>query len=208
MVTVPQDRPKMAGRGTGRSKVNQLRRRRAKAHGVGGGTAGAEQIRRGGGLRRLPDLLTRVLEPAARRRGLAEARLLNAWPTIVGPGLAARCHPIRLSPGSDRPGGILVLHVAGAAALELQHCEPQILERINGFFGYDAVSRLRLIQAPLPRSLERPVPPVDRGASDFEEIELARAVRDVRDLGLRAALQRLGRALKGRPGAIEPGAGR
>ena len=100
----------------------------------------------------MPDLLRRVLEPAARRRGLAEAKLLTEWPTIVGPALATRCHPIRLSSRSDRPGGMLVLHVAGAAALELQHSEPQILERINGYFGYGAVGRLRLIQAPLPRT--------------------------------------------------------
>ena len=89
-----------------------------------------------------------------------------------------------------------MLHVAGTAALELQHSEVQILERINGFFGYPAVSRLRLIQAPPPRSSYRPAP-VNRRVSAAEEIELAEAVRDIRDPGLRAALQGLGRALKG-----------
>jgi hypothetical protein len=153
-------------------------------------------MRRGGGLRRIPDLLTRVLEPAARRRGLTEAKLLAEWPTIVGPGLAARCQPIRLSRSTDRPGGILLLYVAGAAALELQHSEPQILERINGFFGYDAVSHLRLIQAPLPRSSPGAVAPLRRSLSDAEESEIARMVSDIRDPDLRAALQGLGRTLK------------
>ena len=154
----------------------------------------------------MPDLLRRVLEPAARRRGLAEAKLLTEWPTVVGPLLATRCHPIRLSSRSDRPGGVLVLHVAGAAALELQHSEPQILERINGYFGYGAVGRLRLIQAPLPRSHAGPLPPVGRGVSDAEEIQIAEAVRDISDPDLRAALSELGRTLKSNPGAIEPGA--
>jgi hypothetical protein len=172
-------------------------RRRAAAHGLSPQASGGQQFRRGGGLRRLPDLLTRVLEPAARRRGLAEAKLLAEWPTIVGPALAARCHPIRLSQRTDRPGGILLLHVAGSAALELQHGEPQVLERINGFFGYEAVSRLRLIQAPLPRTSLRPGAPVRRSLSDAEEVEIARMVRDIRDAGLRAALHGLGRTLKG-----------
>jgi hypothetical protein len=188
--------------------MNQPRRRRGTAGGLSAPTMGAEQIRRGGGLRRLPDLLTRVLDPAARRRGLAEAKLLTEWPTIVGPGLAARCHPIRLNRTTDRPGGILLLHVAGAAALELQHSEPQILERINGFFGYDAVSRLRLIQAPLPRRAVRRVQPVIRSVSDAEEIAIAGAVREIHDPGLRAALQSFGRTLKGRPGAVERGVAR
>ena len=177
--------------------MNQPRRRRATGHRLSAQTAGAEQLRRGGGLRRLPDLLTRVLEPAARRRGLAEAKLLAEWPTIVGPGLAARCQPIRLSKSTDRQGGVLVLHVASTAALELQHSELQVLERINGFFGYAAVSRLRLLQAPLPRSSARPAPPANRSVSDAEEIEIAQAVRDIRDPGLRAALGSLGRTLKG-----------
>jgi hypothetical protein len=175
------------------------RRRRAQA-------SVAEQIRRGGGLRRLPDLLRRVLEPAARRRGLAEARLLTEWATVVGPLLATRCHPIRLSPRSDGRGGVLVLHVNGAAALELQHSEPQILERINGYFGYEAVGRLRLTQAPLPRRNDRATRPVSCGVSDAEEIEIAQAVRAIDDPALRAALQALGRALKGRPAEIGPGA--
>jgi hypothetical protein len=158
---------------------------------------GAGEMRRGGGLRRLPDLLSSLLDPTARRRGLAEAKLLTAWPTIVGPALAGRCQPIRLGKSTDRQGGVLVLHVAGTAALELQHSEPQILERINGFFGYPAVSRLRLIQAPPPGSRPRPDPPVNRSMSVAEETALAEAVRDIRDPGLRTALQGLGRSLKG-----------
>ena len=177
--------------------MKRSRPRRATVHRPDPRTAGAGEMRRGGGLRRLPDLLSHLLDPTARRRGLAEAKLLTEWPTIVGPGLAAKCQPIRLNKNADRQGGVLVLHVVGAAALEVQHSEPQILERINSFFGYPAVGRLRLIQAPPARSNPRPVPPAGRSVSDAEEIELARVVRDIRDPGLRAALQGLGRTLKG-----------
>ncbi len=183
--------------------MGEARPRTAAAHRQRAPISGPEQVRRGGGLRRLPDLLRRVLEPAARRRGLAEAKLLTEWPTVVGPLLASRCHPIRLSPRTNGPGGVLVLHVAGAAALELQHSEPQILERINGYFGYGAVARLRLIQAPLPRSRAGPLPPPGRVVSAAEESEIAEVVREIRDPDLRAALRELGRALKIRAGAIE-----
>jgi hypothetical protein len=159
---------------------------------------GAGQMRRGGGLRRLPDLLSSLLDPAARRRGLAEAKLLTEWPTIVGPGLAARCQPIRLGRSTDRGGGLLVLHVAGTAALEVQHSEWQILERINGFFGYPAVSRLRLIQAPPRRSSARPGPPPHHSIGAADELEVREAVQVIRDPDLRTALADLGRALRSR----------
>jgi hypothetical protein len=163
------------------------------------------QMRRGGGLRRLPDLLGRVLDPAARRRGLAEARLLTEWPTVVGPDLAARSQPVRLTGGPGHQGGVLSLHVAGSAALELQHSEPQVLERINGFFGYPAVARLHLIQAPMRRAGGQPLPGPGLRLTSAEENEVAAVVRGVGDPALQAALAALGRTLKRRPDEPEPG---
>ena len=122
-------------------------------------------MRRGGGLRRLPELLQRLLDPAARRRGLAEARLLTDWPLVIGPQLGARCQPVRLTGGRDGTGGVLTIHVGGASALELQHSAPQVLERINGFFGYPAVARLRLNSgtAGAPGQAARPAPATPSG---------------------------------------------
>jgi hypothetical protein len=155
-----------------------------------------EAMRRGGGLRRLPDLLSKVLDPASRRRGLAEARVLTDWPTIVGQVLAARCQPVKLTGASRGHGGILHLHVAGSAALELQHSEPQLLERINSYFGYPAVARLRLIRAPLSQRWREPAAtPAPLDPSERAEIEAL--VQPVADDGLRAALAGLGTTLKG-----------
>jgi hypothetical protein len=178
------------------------RQRHPSAPGRRQGGAIDEQVRRGGGLRRLPDLLGRLLDPAARRRGLAEAKLLTEWPNIVVPTLAARCQPVRLSHRSDRPGGVLSLHVAGAAALELQHSEPQVLERINGFFGYPAVTRLQLIQVPFKRAAERSLTMPSSGLTSAEETDLATAVSTVGDPALQAALATLGRTLKLREGKL------
>jgi hypothetical protein len=164
---------------------------------------GRDSMRRGGGLRRLPDLLGKVLDPAARRRGLAEARLLTDWPSIVGEVLAARCQPVKLTGGGRGHGGILHVHVAGSAALELQHSEPQLLERINSYFGYPAVARLRLIQAPLALPRRIPVaaaPPLD--ASQRAAIEAV--VQPVTDDALRAALSGLGATLRAQPGPQPP----
>lgn len=146
------------------------------------------------GRRRLGDLLGRLLTPAARRRGFAEASVLSAWPQIVGPELAARARPVRIAFGRDRRhGGVLHLHVAGSAALDIQHRVPQILERINGYFGFVAIARLKLLQAPLPPlpAPARPTPPLD--PADRIRVELA--VHEIGEPGLRAALKDLGLAV-------------
>jgi hypothetical protein len=180
-------------------------KRRTRAPAPRAATPTDGRSRRGGGLRRLPDLLGRVLDPAARRRGLAEAKLLTEWPTIVGPWLATRCQPVRLSHGAGKAGCVLALHVAGTAALELQHSEPQLIERINGFFGYPAVSRLRLVQAPRPDARARALPIEESRLSGAEEAEIATAVRGIGDPALQAALAGLGRTLKTRRNeAVDP----
>ena len=147
-----------------------------------------------------------MLDPAARRRGLAEARVLTDWPRIVGEVLAARCQPVKLTGDSRGQGGVLHLHVAGSAGLELQHSEPQLLERINSYFGYPAVARLRLIRAPLalPRQAERVAPPPLDAA---QRAEIEALVRPVADDALRAALAGLGATLKApsRPQASQCG---
>ena len=84
----------------------------------------------------------------------------------------------------------------GALALELQHAEALILERINGHFGYRAVTRLRLIQRPMPERLRLPRanPVPDAPADPLLTDRLA----VIADDDLRAALARLGQAVRTR----------
>ena len=142
-------------------------------------------------------LLAGILDPAARRRGFAEASLLADWATIVGPTLARRCQPLRIdhAPGR-RSGGTLLLRVGGAAALEIQHAAPQILERINAYFGRRVVRQLRMLQMPLPVAPEPP-PRATRALSPAEEAALSSTVGGIADDPLREALLALGRTVAG-----------
>jgi hypothetical protein len=96
--------------------------------------------------------LPRIAKPVLGKQGLGEAQLLQEWPAIIGDELARYCWPIKLSfPRGERRDGTLRLRVASALALEIQHREPVLLERINGYFGYRAVVRLALVQGPPPQ---------------------------------------------------------
>ena len=147
--------------------------------------------RRRGSLRRMPDLLGRLLDPEAKRRGLAEATLLTEWARVIGPEIAGRCQPVSLS-----RDGLLHLDVSGSAALELQHSEVQVVERINTFFGRPTVRRLRLRQAPPKRRafVPRPAPPPPLTPDDKERI--SETVASVDNDELRHALESLGGTLR------------
>ena len=153
--------------------------------------------RRRGLMRALAAELPRVAAPVLGKHGFSEAQMVSHWSAVVGEDLARRLAPERLSfTRGERRDGTLRLRVDPGFALEAQHREPQILERINAFFGYRAVARLTLIQGPLPRTAaSRYRPP--RKLVETERATLERAVTQISDPGLRDALQRLGEAVIG-----------
>jgi len=149
------------------------------------------------GLRAAGEEAARVTAPIRRKRGLAEAALLSEWPAIIGPALAAQCVPMRLARGAAGDGGTLHIRVSGALALELQHLQPQVIERINGYFGYRAIARIALHQGPIATDRAKPrrvaVPPAPEDAA-----ALAAQLDGITDDGLRRALDELGRGVLGR----------
>ena len=89
----------------------------------------------------------------------------------------------------------------------MQYKTVQIVERINAYFGYRAVTDIRLIQAPLAITrtnqmpAKRPVPaaPVT-GAKSVLKASLAKVDAGAfEDADLRQALERLGSAVSAAP---------
>lgn len=139
----------------------------------------------------------RVAAPILKKRGLAEARIVTDWRAIVGDTVAERSAPERLmrGRGADQ-GGTLRLRVAGVWALEFQHMAPELVARINGFFGFAAVTRIQFIQAPLPIAKRAPAPPAPLPPA--AEARLAAMTAKIDDPALRERVIALGRALERR----------
>ena len=129
----------------------------------------------------------------ARRGGGVLVRLKAEWAAIVGPEWAEHTWPNAL--GRD---GVLRLHVASGAALELQHRAPLIIERINLFFGRAVITRLAIVQGPLPLVFAGPGGPLIHPLAPAEARALDERLSDITDPELRAALAGLGRAVAGR----------
>ncbi len=160
-------------------------------------------------MRALGAAVARVTAPAFRRRGFAEAGILTDWPHIVGSQLASQTEPERLSfARGTRVDGTLQVRVAGAWATELQHLAPQVIERVNSYFGYRAVDRLAILQAPLSHAEAEPPPLGERSGKRRHEVDQPALAQPALDSGasnvenaeLRRALISLGAAVKDRPG--------
>jgi hypothetical protein len=147
--------------------------------------------------RPLSDLLHKTLTDAFAKQGFASSELVTRWAEIVGAEIAAHSEPekIQWTRGARGPTpepGTLVLRVEGPAAIEIQHLSGVVLERVNRFFGWQAVGGLRLRQAPLRRREQAPQPTGDPEAA----ARIAADLPEIADENLRAALGRLGAAIK------------
>ena len=96
----------------------------------------------------LAQSLQPFMKVAAKRYGLAEADILANWENIAGAELASYSQPIKICFNkSEKVNGSLYIAVPnGAFALELQHREKFIIEKINTYFGYAAVAHLKILQ--------------------------------------------------------------
>ena len=135
-------------------------------------------------------LLSDVFSDAYAKQGFAARELVTRWAEIAGPQIAAYSQPIKMQwprpvEGQPQEPATLVLRVEGPMALEIQHSSDVILARVNRFFGWSAVGRLALRQAPL----SRPKPPVVRRPPDPKEVakvaETLSAVEDEQPCAMR-----------------------
>lgn len=139
-----------------------------------------------------------VLSAAYAKQGFAARELVTRWPEIAGRDIAEHAQPLKMQwprpvEGQPQEPATLVLRVEGPMALEIQHSSDVILARVNRFFGWSAVGRLALRQAPLSRPKVRPA----ARAPDAKAVaKVAETLSAVEDEQLRAALARLGASIK------------
>lgn len=150
---------------------------------------------RGGPARAISDLVPQIGRTAFRRFGFVQSSVVSRWPEIVGPTHAKVCAPeaIRFPPG-EKSEGILQLVVTPSHAPIIQHVIPEIIERVNTFFGYKAVSRVKMRQGKVqpPSDKEKPKAPPSLKPIPME---LGNSLRDIGDPEMRAVLESLARSL-------------
>ncbi len=143
-------------------------------------------------------LLSDVFSDAYAKQGFAARELVTRWGEIAGPEVAAHSEPLKIQwprpvEGQPQEPATLVLRVEGPMALEIQHASDVILQRVNRFFGWSAVGRLALRQAPLSR---RKGPAASRAPDAQSVAKVAKTLDAIEDEELRAALARLGASIK------------
>jgi hypothetical protein len=147
---------------------------------------------RGGRARRVAELLPEAGRASFRKFGFVQHSIVSRWAEIVGTRYAGVSVPESIRfPQGKRAEGTLTLTVGGAHAPMMQHVLPEIMERVNRFFGYQAVARVTLRQGVVAKPAPKPAAPELKPVP----VELGDSLRAVADPELRAVLENLARGI-------------
>jgi len=153
----------------------------------------------------ISEAANRLIDPVLAKKAGISTALIGCWDEIAGADFADCTRPEKISwprrngemaseSGGMEPG-VLVIACEGARALFLSHAQGELIQRINGFFGYPAIRQIRIVQkpvAPLHKYRRRPRP-----LTAAENSHLNAMTGEIDNENLKAALDRLGRAVIG-----------
>lgn len=151
-----------------------------------------------GGPRAIADLMPRIGAAAFRRFGFVQSSIVTRWAEIVGERYAAISAPESIRfPAGKKSDGTLSLTVANGHGPIIQHVLPEIMERVNRFFGYPAVVRVAIRQGEIARrEPERRPPPANLKPVPAD---LGDSLREIGDPELRAVLEAMAQGLANSP---------
>tara|TARA_Y100000768_G_C23859355_1_gene624929 strand:- start:383 stop:868 length:486 start_codon:yes stop_codon:yes gene_type:complete len=97
------------------------------------------------GLRSFKDTLPKNIKKIINKKGHIYSETLNNWKYLVGKDLFKICFPKSFK-NSNRFGvSTLVVMVKRGHEVEMEYSKKIILDKMNSFFGYDVVERIKAI---------------------------------------------------------------
>lgn len=110
----------------------------------------AKPVPRRGRVAKLSRTASSLVSKAVRAKGFAEAEIVTRWGRIVGVDLARSTVPVRLVfPRGERRGATLHVRAESAFAPVLQQRSGVVIELVNRYLGYAAVTRLEVRHGPI-----------------------------------------------------------
>ena len=143
-------------------------------------------------------LINKILDPVLEKRAGVSLALINAWPEIVGDELSETSMPVkvqwkrRVSEQDEFEPGTLLVAAEGMSALHLQHQTGQVIDRVNGFMGYRAIARIKLVQKPVEtRKHKSRLRPMTEG----QRRKVEKLTNSIDDDELKASMRRFGESV-------------
>ena len=97
------------------------------------------------GLRSFRDTLPKNIKKIINKKGHIYSETLNNWKYIVGEKLFKFCYPKSFKNSNRFGSSTLVIMVKRGHEVDMEYSKKEIMDKMNGFFGYSVVEKLKFI---------------------------------------------------------------
>ena len=97
------------------------------------------------GLRSFRDTLPKNIKKIIDKKGHIYSETLNNWKYIVGENLFKLCFPKSFKNSNKLGASTLVVMVKRGHEVDIEYSKKEILDKMNSFFGYSVVEKLKFI---------------------------------------------------------------
>ncbi len=99
------------------------------------------------GVRSVGNLIEEITNPTFKKNGFINQKLINGWSYIVGSHISKVALPLKIVFEKNQTrNGILYVNVFNPAmSVEITFQESRIIEKISQFFGYQAISKIKIV---------------------------------------------------------------
>ena len=85
--------------------------------------------------------ISKISKPFFNRQGFLKSYIIDNWKEIVGKEYYKNSIPEKLR--IQKGGGVLTIATDGATSTEMEYIKTDIIKKINDYYGYRAVNRIR-----------------------------------------------------------------
>ena len=121
------------------------------------------------GLRSFGNTLPRGVRGILKKNGYNYSEIIGKWNMLVGKDISDFCYPksIKMIKGNDN--GILVLAVKRGNEINIEYSKKEIIDKINGYFGYRLINEIRLLAFNSERKKIKKINNLSKFAKNFEK---------------------------------------
>ena len=145
------------------------------------------------GLRSFKDTLPKNVKKVINKKGHVYSETINNWRYLVGESLFNYCYPKSFKSSNKFHVSTLLINVKRGHEVDVEYSKKDIIERINNFFGYSVVERIKLASFD-DKKIEPSVN--DKNSYDAANYYFQKKINDVKNKKIKKSLLQLSKVFK------------
>jgi len=147
------------------------------------------------GLRSFKDTLPKNIKKIIKKKGHIFSETLNNWKYIVGNEVFQICYPKTFKNSNKFGVSTLLVMVKRGHEVDLEYSKKEIVDKMNSFFGYPVVAKLKFISFD---DAQTKFKSVDKGENNVTNNKYTDRINDIKNDKIKKSLLKLTKIFKQR----------